>query len=257
MKILVFELLVLAFLFVFQACTPEKENNKGSIELKIIPKFDGHPYYSFNMFPSSLSTINGILFKKLEFFISNIQGINLQQETIPFETVSYLNFTNLLDSNASKDGISILIEEVDLDEYQSLNFSVGLPDYLNETQPGDYNTDSPLAMTANYWASWNSYILCKIEGDIKNSADSTIGFLYHAGVNGMLQTLSFPTNFEVQDGQATTIELIIDVDKIFFETLNNIDMINDKTTHSGAVGSDAYNLALHIMENLSNSLRLK
>lgn len=257
MKISFLKLLILAFLFVFQACTPEKEIIKGSIELKIIPKFDGQPYYAFKMFPSSSSTINGILFKKLEFFISNIQGINLQQETIPFETVDYVNFTNLLDSNASLEGISILINDIDLGEYQSLNLGVGIPDNLNETQPGDYNTDSPLAMTANYWANWNSYILCKIEGDIKNNADSTIGFLYHAGVNGMLQTLSFPTNFEIQDGQVTTIELILDVDKIFFETLNDIDMINDKTTHSGAVGSNAYNLALQIMENLSNSLRLK
>ena len=197
-----------------------------------------------------------ILFKKLDFFISDIKGGNAGTTT-DFKDVGYISMANSITQTASEAGTTFTIDDLSTGSYTSLDMGIGLPDAINSTTPGDYETSSPLGLNGNHWDGWNSYILCKLEGDIWQSNGALSGFIYHAGVNGMHQLLSFAKNFDIETGKTTKITIYVDAKDFFFKTGREIDMITNTETHSGAAGSDKYNLAKKVIENLANSMTIE
>lgn len=249
-------LLLIAITVGNSACKPtEPTTETGTLEIVFKSK------YNNNTMPLYTSTATGttpsnILLKKLEFFLSDIKGTNSKGSTVDFSDVEYISMNSSLDAASAEIGTTITISNVELGNYTQLDFGVGLSDAVNNTTPDAYETSSPLALNGNYWASWNSYILCKIEGDAIDNGN-TSGFVYHSGVNGMHQLRSKTKSFDIQSGQTTQLVFHIDVEKIFFEQGATIDIVNENSTHSGAVGSTEYNLAQRIINNLANALSLQ
>jgi hypothetical protein len=248
-------LLLLAVTMWSSSCdtsTPD-ESLTGSLEITFKAQYNSNPLVLFQQTATGQTNPTSVLFKKLEFFISDIKGSNAGTLT-DFKDVGYISMASSTTLAASQAGTSFTINNLPLGSYTSLDMGIGLSDAVNSTNPGDYGTGSPLGLNGNHWASWNSYILCKIEGDITQANSTNSGFLYHSGVNGMQQLRSFVKNFDIQVGQTTAITIYVDAKEIFFKTGSEIDMIIDKQTHSGAVGSTEYNLAKKVIENLANSM---
>jgi hypothetical protein len=236
--------------------TPPEEIITGNLEITFKVRYSSDPLVLFEETATRQSNPTGILFKKFDFFISDIKGLNAGTAT-DFKDVGYISMANSLTPAASEAGTSFTMSNVPIGNYTSLDLGVGLSDAVNGTNLSDYGSDSPLGLGGNYWASWNSYILCKLEGDITQSDGTKSGFLYHSGVDGMQQLLSFTKDFDIEVGKTTAITIYIEAKDIFFKTGSEIDMITDKVTHSGAPGSVDYNLAKKVIENLANSMSIE
>lgn len=232
------------------------EGMTGNLEITFKVRYDNAPLVLFEQTATGQTEPTSILFKKFDFFISDIKGMNAGMAT-DFEDVGYISMASSLTQMASEAGTSFTISDLPIGNYTSLDMGIGLSDAINDTSPGDYETNSPLALGGNYWATWNSYILCKLEGDITQSNGTKTGFLYHSGVNGMHQLRSFTKNYDIEVDQTTAITIYIDAKDIFFKTGSEIDMIGDPSTHSGAVGSSDYNLAKKAIENLANAMSIE
>lgn len=233
--------------------TPPVSESTGSLEITFKTRYGSQPFVLYKKTATGQTNPTDILVKKLEFFLSDITGTD-SKGINKFSEVDYVSMASSISNAAAENGTTLTLNELPIGSYSTLNFAVGLSDATNATTPGEYDSSSPLALNANYWASWNSYILCKMEGDVTKSDGTIGGFLYHSGVNGMQQARSLNHNFDITAGQTTKVVVHINVDDIFFQTGDEIDMINNNQTHSGAVGSTEYNLAKKAIKNLANAL---
>lgn len=251
-------LLLLAITMWSSSCetTPPEENLTGTLEITFKARYGSDPLVLFEQTNTGQTDPVSVLFKKLDFFISDIKGVNAGTIT-DFKDVGYISMANSITTIAAEEGTTFTMGKLPIGSYTALDMGIGLPNEVNNTTPGDYDSGSPLGLNGNHWASWNSYILCKLEGDITKADGSNSGFLYHSGVNGMYQSRSFTKNFDIEANTTTKITIYVDAKDIFFKTGSEIDMTTDKQTHSGAVGSADYNLAKKVIENLANAMSIQ
>lgn len=252
-----FILLLAALTIGLSACEDMNERPTGTLEVVFKARFKSTPLVMFQEINTGESAAQALTFKKLEFFVSNVKAIKGFSSTA-FSDVEYVDFASTSTLSKAQEGIKLTFKDLSIASYDQLAFGVGLKDEINSTTPGDYESSSPLASVGNYWASWNSYVLCRIEGDAKATpADNSSGFLYHSGVNGMYQPLTFNRSFEIEENQTTQLVIYLDAEDLFFKSDNTIDVLTENQTHSGAVGSDAYKLAKRAIENLAASLEIE
>lgn len=248
-------LFFIVLIFILAGCR-EKEQT-GNIELVFKATYNDQPLVMYTNQPTGLQNPTAIQLSRLEFFLSDVipsKDDGLSQSTF----VNYVNLSSTTTLSSANEGVIIPIGKRQVGTYNKIEMSFGLSDEVNATTPSDYSSDSPLGVNANYWAGWNSYILSKIEGTITTTAGGNPpGFLYHSGVDGMLQKKVFNKSFEVIGGETTQIIFEINVEDLFFKTGSEIDVINNNSTHSGQVGSDAYNLAKLSIMNLANATEIK
>lgn len=234
----------------------DTEKKTGTLELIFKGRYDGMPMPTYTSINTGIAAPTALTFKKLEFFLSEIKG-KKEGAMVDFAEVSYVTLNNLSDNSKAEEGYKITLTDIPVGSYNQLKYGVGLPDAVNSTQPGDYDSGSPLGMNANYWATWNSYILCKIEGDASFADGTNPGFLYHAGVNGMYQERVFDKEFTISDGATSTLTFHLHGKDLFFKAGQEIDIAAEPSTHSGAVGSAAYNLAEKVISNLAAALHVQ
>ena len=237
----------------FTACQDTDNKTTGTVELVFMPQYEGAP---MAFFQDINTTNNGKLyFQKLEFFISELRAQKGDQD-VNLSEVEYVSMNDLITPEMASKGVSITLNDIPVGTYEKLMFGVGVTDANNSKEPADFSSESPLGRTGNYWASWNSYIFCKIEGQYTPQGGTNNSFLYHGGVNGMYQPLSFDKSFTVQEGANTKNMIHLQGEDLFIKAGSEIDLINDNSTHSGAPDSDAYNLAKKSITNLANALHI-
>lgn len=251
-------LLLLAITMWSSSCetSPPEENISGNLEITFKARYGSAPLVLFQQTATGQTNPTNILFKKLEFFISDIKGVSTGTST-DFKDVGYISMASSISEAAAEQGTTFTMSELPIGSYTSLDLGIGLSNEVNGTTPGDYGSDSPLGVNGNHWASWNSYIFSKMEGDITQSNATNSGFLYHSGVNGMQQLLSFAKSFDIEANKTTEIVIYIDARDFFFKTGSEIDIITDQQTHSGAAGSADYNLAKKSIENLAAAMSIE
>ncbi|MGH1336801.1 MAG: MbnP family protein [Aureispira sp.] len=244
--------------FAFIACekpSTSTEEKTGTLELVFKGRYSGTPMPTYTSINTGETDPTALTFKKLEFFISEIQG-KKDGEMVEIADVSYVNLNSLSDATKAEEGYKVTLTNVPVGTYSQLKYGIGVPDATNATSPGEYDSNSPLGVNANYWATWNSYILCKIEGDATLANGSTQGFLYHAGVNGMYQERAFDKEFTITSDETSTVVFHIHSKDLFFKAGQEINIATDNSTHSGADGSAPYLLAKKAITNLADALHV-
>lgn len=225
----------------------------GKLELIIKPLYNGSPLVFYQDIPTGIQPDEYLYFQKLEFYLAELQVQQTQGLSINLKEVEFVELSNLVTTALSEQGVTLEYDSLPVGTYQQLSFGVGLTDALNAMEPGDFSTLSPLARTGNYWASWNSYILSKTEGTLKQPSGNT-NFVYHTGVNGMYQLRNFTTNFTIEADQTTQVILYLRGKDLFFKSGQAISIVDDNFTHSGAPGSREYQLASQVLINIADAL---
>ena len=248
-------LFLLAVVMIFSSCK-EDPATTGTLEIVFKAEYGGNPLVMYENNATSLTDPTQIQFTKLEVFIADLKA-NKGSSLMELKEVGHVSLTSTTTAATAAQGTTITINDLAAGSYSNLQIGVGLPNAINETSPGDYSSDSPLGVNANYWANWDSYILSKIEGNITKSDNSTAGYVYHSGVNGMYQTRTFANNFDITAGGTTQIVITLDAAKLFFDSNSMIDLVNNPMTHSGSTGSASYNLAEQSISNIATSMSIE
>ncbi|MCP4438597.1 MAG: hypothetical protein GY810_06595 [Aureispira sp.] len=251
MKHLFFILVALSLLS--SGCDKNKESN---LELVFKATHEGQALVMYDQYNASNN--RAIIYKALEFFISDINITNTDGSVVNITDVDYVKLSSLTTQNKAEEGIKLLFTDVEaVGSFQSINFGVGVSASLNAKEPGDYSTTSPLGDEGNYWTAWNSYIFSRLEGSYFDASNNKTPFLYHSGVDGSYQQLSFNKDFSLKKGETTTIEFELTAEDIIFKDGSEIDVPNNPISHSGAEGTDAYNLALSTVRNIAQAIHIK
>ncbi len=222
-------LFIAAVFFILSSskCKKDDEALKGNISLNIATTYNNSP-----LIINKIYDYNGkkVRFTKLSFFVSNINAVNLSSlsgESL-YKDIAFFDFTSLDDSVKATKGSDITYSQF-VDKYLSINMNVGVNQGLNTKKPKDYPSSNPLSDAGNYWEDWNSYIFLKLEGLMDKDGDGKFesGITLHTGGNEVYQPLSFKKSFNVSEGQTTTINFSLDLNKL----LTGIDLTTINATH--------------------------
>ena len=222
-KNILFLLLSLSALFV-GSCKEDDQEGTVSIHFKAV--YDGQPLQTFTTLPFE----NGqqLQFTHLSMYISDLQFAKSSgQENLKDIELVDLSYDN---ATAASAGYTMTIQNVPAESYTGISFGVGVPADLNAMKPADFASNHPLSKTAYYWEAWQSYIFSKTEGrlDTLSNGNLDLGFAIHVGSDPLYSILQAAIPIEVEDGQETSLEIVVDY-KIL---LQGIDIKSNPQNHN-------------------------
>jgi len=184
--------------------------------------------------------------EKMLFYFCHFNLVKANGDLVPLTEVGLYNFA-YNDLAPSK-----VLATVPEGEYVGLQFGLGLDAALNASDPNMFEQEHPLSYYQNnYWTWSTKYIFVKLEGRIDENiagSDYASSFLYHLGQDEAYRTVALDNSLTVNNAATAEIAVAIDIDKLFNDADNAIDMFNDNVSHSTG---DGYELALKIMDNLA------
>lgn len=209
MKYLKIFLIVFGGVLLIQSCSEDKA--VGAIEFNFKLLYDGNPLVAGQAYDYPL----GFKFfvTKFSMFLSEL-SIENSTASVDISDAIFLDLAaTQFDTQTASQGATIRFEDIPEQEYTNLRISLGLPGILNNTNPTDYTTDSPLANTGEYWAGWESYIFHKLEGKMDPDGDGELdtGIALHIGSNDAYRSRSIQKNIIINGGETTVVEILIDL----------------------------------------------
>ena len=182
------------------------------LELRIVGELEGSSLALESKTYAAPSAAEGFRLSRLSFFVSDIRLVNRDGGTTDLSEVEYLEL--------GPSGLaSFTVPEVPRGEYVGLQFRLGLTAAQDSMQPKDFPAGSPLAMSAEYWVDWGSYVFMKIEGSTDTLADGRARFeqpfLFHIGQAATYgRELSFDQPITIGGATDGVVNIGLDVDEL-------------------------------------------
>lgn len=205
---------------------PNDSANPNDVRLLIRPQFGGENMKNQNQL--AYTDTSSILFKKLFFYLSPLNLVNQQGDTIfSRDVVSLLFEANYTTDADIERGVGLSLGELPAGNY-TLSTGIGLTADLNSMSPSDFDVRHPLSDGANYWMPWASYIFTKHEGVYYDPEGNVTNFVYHTGSTPCYKERSQGLNMGDTDSD---IVLTIDFKEVFKTDTGMFHIPNEPTLH--------------------------
>jgi hypothetical protein len=229
---------------------PDPEPTTGTVEIRFNPRVNGSTFQMNQEFtgPNNLK----MRYETFKFYLSQIQLSN-GTSILGSKDVALIDFS-LNDNSFTFEANEGVINQI--------HFGVGLTKDLNGTNnpnftPSIYPIDHPLSIYKGmYWTWASGYIFSMLDGRIDTSAaqnqNPNYSFFYHSGLDTLYSSYSIAGfNAAVVKGQKTIIDLKIELNDVFRNDSDTINMREDYFTHT----TDNLDLARKVITNLGNAIR--
>ncbi|GJM32426.1 MAG: hypothetical protein DHS20C18_14270 [Saprospiraceae bacterium] len=217
------KLLVLGLISLFlMAADCHKEDvdpNDNSITLTFKGKYDTEPLV---MFADEYSYEEGmnVKFQLFQFYISKIELVQNNnagvEKVTPLSDVELVSFKGIVDPAEAQQGISFTYKDLPDGTFSHIRFGLGLTPELNATNPSDYTPPHPL--DDHYWSAALGYVFTKIEGNVDFDGDGEYTnegkITFHAGKDNLYKEVSFPIDWDIEDGHVGPINFVVDLKKV-------------------------------------------
>ena len=208
---------------VFMSCDKNETGDKDlNINFKLV--YGGAPLVLLQdyAYPDG----RALLFNRVSFYVSGVQ-LNSSSGTSTSSDVKMVNFNA---SNSSLAG-ALAGNIVKFNGFTEGNISklklcFGVDKTNNSKEPSNFKSGESLSDQSEYWAGWKSYIFMRLEGflDAKRDGKKNLGFALHTGSDDAYTCLEFPVNFKIEGNSVNTVNVLIDIKKVFgTSTTYNID----------------------------------
>ncbi len=209
---------------------PKGEGNASAIpalvKLKASFNYDGNNLTLNQVVNDQLG--RAIKIELFKFYLSNIYLHYTQGGSVKAEDVLLFNFN-------SATGTEFFLKTTS-GNFNGISFGIGLDAQQNASDPSTFEANHPLSVLQNtYWTWATKYRFIMLDGKGDGDGDSNLNdlFSYHAGDDLLYNTIQFnlPT-FQLKSNTIPTIEISVDLDKVFFGTNGAIDFVSESSTHS-------------------------
>jgi hypothetical protein len=229
---------------------PEPEKTTGTVEIRFNPTINGASFLMNQEFigPNNLK----LRYETFKFYLSQIQ-LSDGTSILGSKDVALIDFS-LSDKTFTVEANEGTISQI--------HFGLGLNKDQNGTNnpnftPTIYPNDHPLSIYKGmYWTWASGYIFSMLDGRIDTSAaqnqEPNYTFFYHSGLDTLYASHSIAGfNAAVIKGQKTIIDLKIELNDVFRNDSDTINMREDYFTHT----TDNLELAIKVITNLGNAIR--
>ena len=172
-----------------------------------------------------------MLLSKFSLFISNIE-LRGTSNNVNLADIAFIDFFNgVTTSTQAEEGISLVINDIPVDQYNLLSYAIGVPSDLNALEPSDFDNTSALSNSGEYWIGWSSYIFHKTEGKIDQDGDGQFetNIALHVGSNAAYRKAEHTIDFDLT--QIDQLDFIVDVDEIFKMKNSYFDFVETPQIH--------------------------
>ena len=250
----------------FMGCPDEKPPvpGPGIFELNFQPKVSGQTFEKEIVYEN----IQGRKYylNRFHLYVSNITLIDEQgREEVLSETELFDMTRPGAGKNTHGEGV-FRTYPVAAGKYKGIRFSIGVPEALNLADPAVYADTHPLSTFNNMHWSWASgYRFMVLEGKIDSSlnADGLAierPLAYHTGLGSLYRTVEYtlPAHaFTVNAEQELQFIIELDINRFFYNAADTLDMVNRNISHTMPEGSEAYEIAKTITDNLVKTAMYK
>lgn len=250
---------ILAATLLLAACDRETPvPPSGELNLKFTPKVGSEAFTAGEIY----TTPAGRQYR-IDFFRLYVSEISLIKEDGGEVLLSNVELYDLTADGSGQDlGRSYTYSDIEPGTYKGIKLGIGLPARLN-TDPASYALDHPLSIGNQMYWSWRAgYRFISIEGKVDSTQAITgsalqQSFGYHIGKdsvnspNEIYLPLIFDQSgdaFSVAENQTIQLEFEVDINQIFFNQNNPIDLVGEAVSHS--VPGEQFDLAKRIANNL-------
>jgi hypothetical protein len=228
---------------------PEPESPLGTLEIRFNPTMNGVPLEGNSLFMGP----NGkrMLIENLKFYWSDMY-LRQGSDSILAKDVEFVDLIS---------GALSYRFDVAPGTYTSMSYAVGLNPTLNGTNNPNYDEaqwplSHPLSIyNGMYWSWATGYIFSKVEGKTDTSEAQnqtpTFTWFYHSGLDSLYSpNVLNNLNLTIEKDQTTVLQLNLEVNDIFSQPGDTINMQTDYFTHT----TDNLELARKVIRNLSKSI---
>jgi hypothetical protein len=245
--------IALTALLIFTTFCGCKKSQKGSLVIKLNPTYNGQ-YFALDTFNTDPAG-NVITVSNFLFYLSNITLVKTNNETV---NVSAVNLFDL--SNPST--LTVQLNNISAADFKAITFGCGVDSAQNTTNPDNAPFNSPLGLhsdpTENMYWSMLGYRFEVFEGSWATSKSgillSTNPLIYHVGGNTYFRQTQLNQNFSVGAGNTTTLNLNLDVEKIFYAAADTLSIVTEFYTTCAPTDNPA--VAPAFVNNFSQAFNL-
>lgn len=242
MKNLKLVVLLSLTIIMFSSCSKED----GSVDLTFKAQYDGEPLVLSQdyIYPDG----KAMYFSRFSFYMSDLT-LRTDENFAQNDQISYLNIGQQHTTTALADiGYVYTLKDVKPGNYVNLSFNVGVPAEQNAMTPTDFSSNDDLSLSGEYWSGWESYIFCKVEGVIDFDGDGIpeSDFALHLGADEALANIEIDKDFEVKEGDKTTVTIPIELKNFFLDGDQLYDIVNNPKIHNLSQNDKVLELASNL-----------
>ena len=240
----IFSLSAIAFIFLFSSCQKKKD---GTFTLQVNAKY-GDQTFALNS-PNTDPQGRRVELNILKFYMSHITLVKNDNSELELKDVALIDFSNPNTLTYSFDNIS--------GDFKAIKFGNGVDSLQNLTDPNTISDASnPLGDQSMYWG-WLKYLFEDVQGrcDTTSNGSGTPNLNwainYHIGTNPVFRQTELLKSFSVCCNTPYTLNIILDVKKIFYGDTQTLDIITQSGTQMGNGDNPA--VATTFVNNFSNA----
>ena len=240
-----FLLLLLAFGLLLSSC---KKEEQGNFTMQVKAKYGDAAFaiHGANIDPQG----RRVQIDNLKFYLSHVKLIKTDNTEVDLKSVALCDFSNA-------GSLTFNVDKLEGD-FKAIKFSCGLDSLQNESDPLNFPAGDPLSGENNMYWSWLKYQFQVVEGRCDTTTTGTGSYnwflRYHIGGNSYYRTTTINKNFSICCNNKATINLVLDVKKIFYGA-QTLDIITEPETQSGATDNPA--VAPKFVDNFSQAFSIE
>jgi hypothetical protein len=137
--------------------------------------------------------------------------------------------------------------------YTKVSFNLGLDPAINNLNPNQFDREHPLSRNTDMFWDMLKYRFLVLDGfaDINRNSNFDFIYTYHLGGDAFLRTVSIDLDMTVEAAGSITLPLRFNIDRIFANGEDVIDMNTFFSFHSQTVGMET---GLKMMDFLAASV---
>ena len=243
--------------------TPEP-SGEGIFEFNITTRVDGENFVPGVVYKTPED--RDYVINKLKLYISDITLIDDQgQETV----LSEIELFDLTQAGSLKtfhgDG-TFKQFDVPAKNYKGVKFGIGVAKRFNHEDPAGFSPEHPLSVFNEMHWNWAAgYRFLVMEGKVDSSVTAdgnelAKDFVYHLGLDTLYREITYMApdqDFSVPTGDELQYVVEIDLNRLFSNGQNSINIVETPKSHSVPPGSEEFILAQKLMENLVGNALFK
>ncbi len=238
--------LLVALLFI-ASCRKPKD---GNFTLQLKAKY-GDQSFAINT-PNTDPQGRRIQLDKLKFYLSHITLVKTDNSEIELKEVMLCDFE-------APNSLSFNVADINGD-FKGIKFSCGIDSIQNNTDPNTIADDSnPLSNNSGMYWSWLKYIFEMVEARCDTTSTGSGPFnwfpLYHIGANAQYREVAISKTYSVCCDNKLTLNLVLDVKKIFYGSSQTLDIIAESTSQTSP--SDDPLVAPKFADNFSQAFSIE
>lgn len=251
--------LSLLALLALSACDDPQVQDTGTFELNFAIRAGGAPFVPGTV----LSNIQKQRFSvdTLRLYITDLRLVRTDGTEEKLSDAELFDFVAEYNGKTTHGAGAYRQYQVAPGAYKGIRFGVGVAPTQNHSSPSQYSATHPLGSGSKmYLSTSDGYAFMKLTGTIDTTAAQngpvTTPISYYTALDSLYRTFDYTLdkhNFAIESNTELVFGFELDINRLFYNSADTINMAMQRATTSRPLGSADYQLSKVITQNFGSN----